>query len=143
RANFKLALVWLLSNPARDLLGVTHVSPRRFIFETGLSISDLQGACEALPGSFKGLPNNWYFAVNFLRHQCGGKGGQLSEKNNVIKAAIRQAKTLQSPLRAAFVEAYPELSKSILAGDENGSPSGGVIASHSIALPLDSGKGSG
>lgn len=124
----KLACLWLVTNPSRDLLGFTHVSPRRFAFETGLEMAVLQGACKGLASSFRELPGNWFFAVNFLRHQFGSKGGQLSLGNNVIKSAARQAKTLPRGLQGAFLEAYPEMAKMVLPKDENGSPSEGVIA---------------
>jgi len=114
-AEVKLAALWLISNPARDLCGFTTVSNKRFEFETGLSASSLQGAVEGLPSSFVKLPGGVWFAVNFLRHQFG-KGGQLSLKNNVIVAATRHASKLPEPLRRAFFEAYPELVELVTKG---------------------------
>lgn len=107
-AEVKLAALWLISNPARDLCGFTTVSNKRFEFETGLTARALEGAMEGLPSSFVKLPGGVWFAVNFLRHQFG-KGGQLSLKNNVIVAAARHASKLPEPLGRAFFEAYPEL----------------------------------
>lgn len=121
-ANHKLAALWLITNPARTLLGFSQTSTKRFLLDTSLSIHALEGVCKALPSSFEGLPGGWYFARNFLRHQFGGKGGQLALNNKVIIAAIRQAKTLPSPLQAAFLAAYPELLESILQAPAERSP---------------------
>lgn len=107
-AEVKLACLWLITNPARDLCGFTSVSNRRFEFEASLPVNALEGASEGLPSSFVKLPGGVWFAVNFLRHQFG-KGGRLSLKNNVIVAAVRHATKLPEPLRRAFFEAYPEL----------------------------------
>jgi hypothetical protein len=107
-AEIKLACLWLISNPSRDLCGFTKVSNKRFTFETGLDPSHLQGACKGLPSSIIHLPGGVWFVVNFLRHQFG-KGGRLSLRNNVVIAAARHAAKLQEPLRRAFFQAYPEL----------------------------------
>jgi hypothetical protein len=104
----KLACLWLISNPSRDLCGFTQVSNRRFSFETSLDPSPLQGACKGLPSSFKEVVPGVFFAVHFLRHQFG-KGGKISLGNKVIVAAARHAEKLPESLRAAFFEAYPEL----------------------------------
>lgn len=138
----KLALLWLITNSSRDLLGFTQVTTRRFCFETGLAdLSPLQGACKVLPSSFRLITGHVYFCRNFLRHQFG-KGGKISLKNNVVRAVIRQAKSLPSPLQGAFVEAYPELREMILEavlndgslqGGAEPLPRGNSIAEHSIA----------
>lgn len=107
-ADQKLALLWLLTNPSRDLCGFTRVSARRFQFETGLAITVLGEACKALPSSFHPPSEGVYFAVHFLRHQFG-KGGALNLRNKVIVAAARHADALPIPLRSSFFEAYPEL----------------------------------
>lgn len=107
-AEVKLACLWLVSNPARDLCGFTTVSNKRFEFETGLTSSALEGASMGLPSSFVKLPGGVWFAVNFIRHQFG-KGGKLSLGNKVVIAAARHAAKLREPLRRAFFEAYPEL----------------------------------
>lgn len=104
----KLACLWLISNPSRDMCGFTQVSNRRFTFETGLDPSPLQGACKGLASSFKEVAPGVYFAVHFLRHQFS-KGGKISLRNNVIVAAARYAGKLPEALRLAFFEAYPEL----------------------------------
>lgn len=108
----KLAALWLVTNSQRDLLGFTRSTPRRFSFETGLDPHHIEAPCHTLPTSFQAPSEGVYFAVNFLRHQFG-QGGQLSLNNNVIKAAIRKAKTLPSPLQDAFLRAYPELTKAV------------------------------
>lgn len=107
-AEVKLACLWLITNPARDLCGFTSVSNKRFEFETGLSASALEGASKGLSSSFVKLPGGVWFAVHFLRHQFG-KGGKLSLGNKVVIAAVRHALKLPEPLRRAFFEAYPEL----------------------------------
>jgi hypothetical protein len=107
-AEVKLACLWLITNPARDLCGFTSVSNKRFEFEASLPPSILEGVSEGLPSSFKLMPGGVWFAVNFLRHQFG-KGGKLSLGNKVIIAAVRHASKLPDPLRMAFFEAYPEL----------------------------------
>jgi hypothetical protein len=104
----KLAALWLISNPARDLCGFTSVSNKRFTFETGLTPADLEGASKGLPSSIKKLPGGVWFAVNFLRHQFG-KGGRLSLGNKVVIAAARHASKLPLAQANAFFEAYPEL----------------------------------
>lgn len=104
----KLAALWLITNPARDLCGFTCVSNKRFTFETGLDASTLQGACKGLPTSIQGLSGGVYFMRNFLRHQFG-KGGSLKLGNKVVTAAVRHAVQLPDELRSAFFEAYPEL----------------------------------
>lgn len=107
-AEVKLACVWLISNPSRDLCGFTTVSNKRFEFETGLPASALEGASMGLPSSITKLPGGVWFMRNFLRHQFG-KGGKLSLGNKVVIAAARHAAKLPEPLRRAFFEAYPEL----------------------------------
>jgi hypothetical protein len=138
----KLALLWLMTNSSRDLLGFVSVTARRFIFETGLdSLHPLQGACEALPRSFQVIPTPTrppsihlrsplqapsiplaspfedphgvtIFITNFLRHQFGA-GGNISLQNKVIVSAIKRAATLPTPPQQLFVEAYPELREAI------------------------------
>ena len=115
-AEVKLACLWLITNPARDLCGFTSVSNKRFEFEASLPANILEGASKGLPSSFKLLPGGVWFAVNFLRHQFG-KGGKLSLGNKVVIAAVRHAAKLPEPLRVAFFEAYPELME--LAGDDS------------------------
>lgn len=107
-AEIKLAVLWLITNPARDLCGFTKVSSKRFTFETGLPASSLEGASKALPSAIKKLPGGVYFVTHFLRHQFG-KGGLLNGKNKVLIAAARHAMGLPSPMLEAFKEAYPEL----------------------------------
>jgi hypothetical protein len=104
----KLTVLWLITNPGRDLCGFTKVSNKRFTFETGLPSSSLDGGSIALPSSIRKLPGGVYFVTNFLRHQFG-KGGELNGKNKVLIAAARHAMALPSPMRKAFQEAYPEL----------------------------------
>jgi hypothetical protein len=140
-ANHKLAALWLITNPARTLLGFSQTSTKRFLLDTSLSIHALEGVCKALPSSFEGLPGGWYFARNFLRHQFGGKGGQLALNNKVIIAAIRQAKTLPSPLQAVFLEAYPELLESIIGTPSETSPFEG--GPHGVTTTTTSGETSG
>lgn len=111
----KLAALWLMSNPSRDLLGFTKASDRRFQFETGLDPSTLQAVAKALPTTFQAPSEGVYFAAKFLRRQYG-KGGKISPQNNVIRSAIRHAKTLPSPLQGAFLDAYPELKRHIEEG---------------------------
>ena len=137
-ANHKLAALWLITNPNRTLLGFSQTSTKRFLLDTSLSIHALEGVCKALPSSFEGLPGGWYFARNFLRHQFGGKGGQLALNNKVIIAAIRQAKTLPSPLQAAFLAAYPELLESILEAPSKTSPFEG--GPHGVTTTTTSGE---
>lgn len=107
-AEVKLACLWLMTNPARDLCGFTRVSNKRFEFEASSEVSALEGASKGLPSSFKKLPNGAWFAVNFLRHQFG-KGGKLSLGNKVVIAAARHASKLPTEQANAFFEAYPEL----------------------------------
>jgi hypothetical protein len=107
-AEVKLACLWLITNPARDLCGFTAVSSKRFTFETGLPASTLEGASKGLPSSFVKLTGGVWFARNFLRHQFG-KGGRLSLGNKVVIAATRHASKLPVELANAFFEAYPEL----------------------------------
>lgn len=109
-ADVKLACLWLISNPSRDLCGFTQVSNKRFEFETGLDARALQGASKGLAGSFVELPGGVWFSVHFLRHQFG-KGGRLALGNKVVVSAARRAAKLPEPLRRAFFEAYPELLK--------------------------------
>jgi hypothetical protein len=104
----KLAVLWLITNPARDLCGFVKVSSKRFAFETGLPPSTLEGVSMALPSSIQKLSGGVYFLTHFLRHQFG-KGGQLSTKNKVLVAAVRHAMGLPSPMLKAFSTAYPEL----------------------------------
>ena len=120
--NHKLAALWLITNPARTLLGFTHTTARRFLLDTCLPFHTLEGVCKALPSSFEALGEGWFFTRNFLRHQFGGKGGQVSPLNKVIVSAIRQAKALPSPLQGAFLNAYPELSESVLSAPSKTSP---------------------
>lgn len=112
-AEGKLAALWLMTNSQRDLLGFTRATARRFQFETGLDASHLEAPCKALPSSFKAPSDGVFFCVNFLRHQFG-QGGEISLRNKVIQSAIKKAKTLPSPLQGAFLDAYPELTQSVL-----------------------------
>lgn len=139
--NLKLAALWLITNPARTLLGFSQTSTKRFLLDTSLPIHALEGVCKALPSSFQGLPGGWYFARNFLRHQFGGKGGKLALNNKVIIAAVRQAKSLPSPLQAAFLEAYPELLESVLGDRSETSPFEG--GPHGVTTTTTSGETSG
>ena len=106
----KLAALWIITNPSRDLCGFTSVSNKRFTFEIGLAPAVLQQLCKALPSSFYAPSKGVVFAVNFLRHQFG-KGGHISPGNKVIIAATRHARSLPQPLTTAFFQAYPELLK--------------------------------
>ena len=139
--NLKLAALWLITNPARTLLGFSQTSTKRFLLDTSLPIHALEGVCKALPSSFQGLPGGWYFARNFLRHQFGGKGGKLALNNKVIIAAVRHAKALPSPLQAAFLEAYPELLESVLGDQSETSPFEG--GPHGVTTTTTSGETSG
>lgn len=121
-AEIKLACLWLVTNPARDLCGFTRASNKRFTFETSLPASSLEGACKALPSSFARVAPGIYFARNFLRHQFG-KGGRLSPKNNVVIAAVRYARSLPEPLATAFFETYPELAEKRIERLPSASPS--------------------
>lgn len=112
-AQGKLAALWLMTNSQRDLLGFTRATGRRFQFETGLDPLELQAPCKVLPSSFQAPSEGVYFCVNFLRHQFG-QGGEISLRNKVIQSAIKKAKTLPSPLQGAFLNAYPELTQSVL-----------------------------
>lgn len=107
-AEVKLACLWLVTNPARDLCGFTNVSNKRFEFETSSPISALEGASKGLPSSFKKLEDGTWFSVNFLRHQFG-KGGRLKLGNKVVIAAARRAWLLPEGQRRVFFDAYPEL----------------------------------
>ena len=128
----KFAIVWLLTNAWRDLCGFTQVTPRRFTFDTELPIGVLDEACRKMGPSFRVLPGGIYFATRFVRHQFG-KGGDISLKNNIVKAATRHAMALPATLRDAFFAAYPEL-----AGDLDASPheDDGERVSHETARPL-------
>lgn len=107
-AEIKLACLWLVTNPSRDLCGFTQVSNKRFTFEAALLPEFLEGACKGLPSSFLEVSPGVFFAVNFLRHQFG-KGGRLSLGNKVVIAAARHAAKLPKALKVAFFDAYPEL----------------------------------
>lgn len=104
----KLAVLWLITNPARDLCGFVRVSNKRFTFETGLPASSLDGASKAMPSSIRKLSGGVWFVANFLRHQFG-KGGLLNGKNKVLIAARRHAESLPSAMLEVFQESYPEL----------------------------------
>lgn len=118
----KLTVLWLITNPGRDLCGFTKISNKRFTFETGLPASSLEGASMALPSSIKKLPGGVYFVTHFLRHQFG-KGGELNGKNKVLIAAARHAMALPSPMLKAFRESYPELFSMYETGDPIDPPS--------------------
>lgn len=118
----KLAVLWLITNPARDLCGFTKVSNKRFTFETGLPASSLEGASMALPSSIKKLPGGVYFVTHFLRHQFG-KGGAINGKNKVLIAAVRHAMALPSPMLKAFKDSYPELFSCEISSPDSDPPS--------------------
>lgn len=142
----KLAALWLITNPNRDLLGFTQASNQRFEFETRLEgvanpsegvSHHLQGVCKGLPTSFVQVSEGLYFCRNFLRHQLG-KGGALNFRNNVLKSVIKQARTLPQEMMNVFLDAYPELREFVL--DECASatpcqplPRGGQVAEKSRA----------
>lgn len=107
----KLALLWLITNSGRDICGFVRVTPRRFLFETGLDYHHLETACQALPTSFEALGKGLFFIVHFLRHQFG-KGGTLKPGNLVLVSVVRHAESLPEALAKAFFHHYPELLKS-------------------------------
>lgn len=149
-AEIKLAALWAITNPSRDICGYTRVSNKRFTFETGLEAHWLDALCKALPSSFHAPCKGVVFAVNFLRHQFG-KGGKLSPRNKVIPAAIRHAQALPEALRSSFFSAYPELLQSSPSEEETTSEndppckgdspfSDGVIAQHSNSIEEKEGR---
>jgi len=40
----KLSILWLMTNPRRDLCGFTEISEKRFEFETGVKIENIERA---------------------------------------------------------------------------------------------------
>lgn len=147
----KLALVWLLTNPGRDSCGFTTITPRRFMFDTGLPIEVLDAACAACCGAVTVLPEHTYFVRGFIRHQfC--RGDAFSLRNNVFRAVVKQACKLPPALREAFFTEYPELApppadEDAAGGDASRSPSE-ALPPECEALPqenkpLREGKGRG
>ena len=102
----KLALVWALTNGSVTVLGISEVTSRRFVFDTGLSIDALWSACEALPNSFV-RDGNQLLAVNYIYYQLG-KGKSLV-CNNIFKSAVSQLNKLSSEkLKEILLSRIPE-----------------------------------
>lgn len=102
----KLTLLWLITNPQTNLLGVCEASDKRFQFETGLPPEALQRALDALKSSIyhKG---GTVFLKNYLRHQFG-TGPKLTT-NKIFKSIASTFTGIKDKeIRSAIIAEYPE-----------------------------------
>jgi hypothetical protein len=125
RPSEKLCVLWLLTNPRVDMIGVVSFSEKRFEFETGCKIEDLATAIEAFGKSFvtplEGLEegsNKVVFIKNFIKFQySSGSGAFDSERflrNNLSAPVLSCAsKHCGTWVYDAFAEVYPTLAESL------------------------------
>ena len=103
----KLALLWVMSNPNCNLCGFTKYSNRRFEFETGLSASSLERACQGLIKGFTTPSKGFVWSRNFVAYQFG-RGPALARKN-MAKSIVKNLEKMPSELQEIFLKEYPEL----------------------------------
>jgi len=103
----KLAFIWCITNPARDLCGFTQVSHKRFAFETGLEVEDLKDAIKALPKGLQSPSKGVVWSKNFVAYQFG-KGEKLA-RNNMSKGLVSHLLSLDKELQDLFLDEYPEI----------------------------------
>lgn len=102
----KLAALWLITNPATNILGVCTASAARFTFETGLPEEALLRAMEGLPRAFKRI-GDVILVKNYVRYQFGT--GEKLKRNNffvALKSAFLSIKG--DELRDELLRDYPE-----------------------------------
>lgn len=102
----KLALLWILTSPYTNFLGVCERSPRRFAFDTGLDQGLLDKTLEACAKMFV-VAGDKIWIKNFIAYQYG-RGEKLAA-NNIGKALSKGLQALPEPLRAVAFDQYPEL----------------------------------
>jgi len=107
-AEEKLAILWLFTNEDRDICGFCRPSKRVFQFDTGMPFEVLQRACQALPQTVRILEDGTFLIRNFVREQFS-KLGVVSEKNNIVRSAVKRTLAMPEALRRAFYDANPEL----------------------------------
>ena len=103
----KLAILWLLTNSKRDICGFTEISHRRFTFDTGLEVSILHRAIQALSKGFIVPAKGFIWSKNFVAHQLG-RGLKL-QRNNITKSLVKHLESLPSEFQSLFLKEYPEL----------------------------------
>lgn len=102
----KLTMLWLLTNPDRDLCGVTRLSVRRFAFQTGLEPEWIDTTIGALSKSLV-REGERVLALNFIGYQIGE--GRALAANNWAKGLTKPFGLLPERLQLAILERYPEL----------------------------------
>jgi hypothetical protein len=102
----KLVLLWLITNPNTNLLGICQPSSRRFQLDTALPVEALQRAYKALPKALSVVGGS-VFIRNYIRYQFG-VGTKLT-KNNIFRS-IQSAyeSTKDESLRGLVLGEYPE-----------------------------------
>jgi hypothetical protein len=101
----KLVMLWLITNPQTSNLGICSATEKRFHFETGLPVEELQRAVEALPKSLQRV-GSAIFVRNFIRHQFGA--GPSLTKNNFFRSLSQDFHRAGSEIQNAIQGEYEE-----------------------------------
>lgn len=103
----KLTFVWLMSNSQINVCGFCQVTPRRFVFETGMPYETLLETIKLLPDALIHFPETHIVYVrNFIRHQLGD--GEQLKRNRIFSAVLSVCVGItHEPLRKALLEDYP------------------------------------
>lgn len=103
----RLTLLWMISNPMTDFTGLFQLTPRRFVFETGLEAQWLEEALQTLPKMFV-IEGQFVWLRTFIKHQYGT--GEQLRKNNIAKSVRNQVRRMpQTIIQEAIWTEYPEL----------------------------------
>lgn len=108
-AEAKLAMLWLVTNPQTNLIGLCKVSPRRFTFETGLSADWMEKTCGIIPRNVLKTQDGIWLR-KYITHQFGT--GEKLQRSNCIRPIFSALANLRDPmLRAEIATSYPELTQ--------------------------------
>jgi hypothetical protein len=108
KAELRLTLIWAITNPSTNCLGIFPVNPDRFAFDTGLEADALLRTMQALPKPFVVDADSGFALVrNYVRYQYGV--GVALAKNNMTRTLRREVLTAPKALAEKLFELYPEL----------------------------------
>lgn len=103
----KLTVVWLITNGATNMLGITTISRRRFQFETNLDPDWIQKTLAALPKMFL-QEEEEVWIKNYVAYQIGD-GDELGRNSNLCRALAKPFGRASEGFRKAILKRYPVL----------------------------------
>lgn len=111
-AEQKLAVLWILTNRDTNNLGYVKVTPKQFIFDTGLPFDALKSALEALTRTFVTHLDDTrleVLALGYIRFQFSD--AVTNPKNNIHTHLCRMLLTAPSWVQQALLSRYQGLAR--------------------------------